>query len=116
MTTSTLALLLGVIVLLAVGQVLFKYAAGDFHLDQPRSWLSLPLLVALVVYAAATLGWVLVLARVPLSLAFPFYGLAFLIVPILARLFLHEPLKLQTLIGGAVILAGIAISSRGYLK
>jgi drug/metabolite transporter (DMT)-like permease len=81
--------------------------------SQPLTWLSLPLLVALAIYAVATVLWLLVLSRVPLSVAFPFYGLAFLMVPALAAWLLHEPLRWPVLLGGTVILCGIAITAWG---
>lgn len=106
---QTVWLLLGTICLLAAGQVLFKSAAAGFQLLQPRTYLSFPLLAALVLYGAATIMWLLVLTRLPLSIAFPFYGLTFLVVPIVAFLFLGEPLRIQSLLGGLVILLGIGI-------
>lgn len=48
----------------------------------------------------------------PLHLAYPFMGLAFLIVPGLGWLFLGEPIQLPTVIGGALILAGIAVAAQ----
>jgi drug/metabolite transporter (DMT)-like permease len=38
-------------------------------------------------------------------------GLAFLIVPTLAWLFLNEPLHWRTFAGGVLIVAGVALSS-----
>jgi drug/metabolite transporter (DMT)-like permease len=38
-------------------------------------------------------------------------GLAFLIVPCLGWMFLGEPIRVPTLVGGALILAGIAITA-----
>ena len=38
-------------------------------------------------------------------------GLAFLIVPCLGWWFLGEPLRLHTLLGGALILAGITVTA-----
>ncbi|HQY50201.1 MAG TPA: EamA family transporter [Thermomonas sp.] len=113
LTPINLLLILGTIVLLSLGQVLFKSASSQLVVQQPMSWLSLPLLGALVIYAIATLLWLLVLSRVPLSFAFPFYGLAFLLVPVLAALVLGEALRWQVLVGGAVILCGIAITAWG---
>ena len=40
-------------------------------------------------------------------------GLAFLIVPVLAWVWLGEPLTWQTLVGGALILAGVTLASTG---
>lgn len=108
----TLSLLLATILLLASGQILFKLAAGGLQLDNPRTLISWPLLAALTLYGIATLMWLLVLTRLPLSFAFPFYGLTFLLVPVLAALFLGEVLRVQTLIGGLVILVGVVICAR----
>ena len=113
LTPINLLLILSTIVLLSLGQVLFKSASSQLVVQQPMSWLSLPLLGALVIYALATVLWLLVLSRVPLSFAFPFYGLAFLLVPVLAAVVLGEVLRWQVLVGGAVILCGIAITAWG---
>jgi len=80
---------------LAVGQVLFKLAAADLRLTLPERWaslLSVKLIVALLVYAVATIMWLLVLNQLPLRIAYPFVGLAFLIVPVLAHYVLAEEL------------------------
>ncbi len=106
------AMIVATIALLGFGQVLFKYAATTLQPGDLRSWLSLPLAAALLVYGAATIAWLLVLARVPLSTAFPFYGLAFLFVPILSAWLLGERLRWSTLVGGLIIIAGILVSSR----
>lgn len=109
----TLALVIGTILLLAVGQVLFKFAANDISLSHPKTLLSFWLLCALVTYGIATAAWLLVLSRVPLSVAFPFYGLIFLIVPVLAWLVLNEPIKPQVVLGGLLIFVGVIVSSLG---
>lgn len=108
----TLALLLGTILLLAGGQILFKFAAAGLQIDNPRTLLSWQLLAALTIYGIATLMWLVVLTRLPLSVAFPFYGLTFLLVPMLAALFLGEVFRVQTLIGGLVIMVGVVICVR----
>lgn len=106
-------LLIGTILVLSGGQVLFKLAANGLNLGQPKTFLSLPLVLALAVYGVATLMWLLVLARLPLSIAFPFYGLTFLLVPVWAAIFLGETLRVHTLLGGFVILVGVFICARG---
>lgn len=114
LNATTLAMILGTIAMLAAGQVLFKYAAGSLDLGNLRSLLSWPLIAALSVYALATLAWLAVLARVPLSTAFPFYGLGFLLVPLLSVLILGEKFRYSTLVGGAIIMVGIVISTREW--
>lgn len=111
--SATLLLIIGTIVLLALGQVLFKYASAGVVFTQPLTLLSAPLFAALAVYGIATFAWLAVLARVPLSLAFPFYGLAFLLVPLFAWVLLREPLRPQVFVGGVIILIGVAITSLG---
>jgi drug/metabolite transporter (DMT)-like permease len=109
---KTVAMIVATIALLGFGQVLFKYAATSIEFGNLRSYFSLPLVCALVVYAVATIAWLGVLARVPLSVAFPFYGLAFLLVPLLSVWILGERFRWSTLVGGAIIIVGIIISSR----
>ncbi len=109
LSLSTLLCVIGI----SIGQLLFKKAAAALPpalsvLDVLHNgWL----LGALALYGVTTLGWVWVLRHAPLHLAYPFMGLAFLIVPTLAWLFLGEPLHWRTLAGGALIMAGVALAS-----
>lgn len=109
----TVAFILGVVGMLSVGQVLFKYAARTLDFSRPATFLSLPLGVALVLYGGATILWLLVLSKISLTIAFPFYGLVFLFVPFLSWAILKEPLNLPTLIGSAVIAVGVVIVATG---
>lgn len=111
LTTANVVLIVGTIVMLSLGQVLFKSASSDIDLSQPSTWISVPLVAALAVYGLATVTWLIALSRVPLSFAFPFYGLSFLLVPVAASLFLGESLRWQTMLGGVVILCGIALTA-----
>jgi len=106
-------MILVVVAMLSAGQVLFKFAARTLDFARPASFLSLPLLVALVMYGAATCCWLLVLSRMPLSVAFPFYGLVFLLVPLLSWAILKEPLSMFTVVGSMVIAAGVVIVAIG---
>lgn len=110
----TLLLILSAVVLLGFGQILFKLAAATIQFGNVRTLFSLPLLSALAVYGVATLVWIGALARVPLSVAFPFYGLGFIFVPMLSVLILREPFRWSTVVGGVVIMLGIVISSRDW--
>lgn len=98
---------------ISIGQLLFKKAAAD--LSAPLSILGVLqngwLIAALALYGITTLGWIWILRQAPLHLAYPFMGLAFLIVPTLAWLLLGEPIGWRTLAGGALILAGVALAS-----
>lgn len=113
MALQHLALTLLTVLAIGVGQVLFKLGATASNVEgasllarYANPWL----LSAFVLYVGATALWVYVLKHVPLSVAYPFMGLAFLVVPLAAALFAGEPLAARHLAGGAVIAAGIWIA------
>ena len=113
MSFAITALTIICVIGISLGQMLFKKAALMLP-PQPGllDWfLNTWLIGALVLYGVTTLAWVWVLRVAPLHLAYPFMGLAFVFVPILGALFLHEPISWQTIGGGALILAGIALAS-----
>lgn len=98
---------------ISVGQMLFKKAAMAIpSANQWQQWVFNGwLLGALALYGLTTLGWVWILRHAPLHLAYPFMGLAFFIVPCLSWIFLNEPLRISTILGGSLILVGVAITS-----
>lgn len=99
---------------ISLGQMLFKKAA--LTIPEVATWQHWVfngwLITALALYGATTLAWIWVLRHAPLHLAYPFMGLAFLIVPTLGWLFLGEPIRWATLVGGGLILAGIAVAAQ----
>jgi len=99
---------------ISTGQMLFKKAAIAIPPDATwQSWVFNPwLIAALALYGITTLVWIWVLRHAPLHLAYPFMGLAFVIVPCLGWLFLNESIQVPTIVGGALILVGIAIAAR----
>lgn len=108
---STIVML--VVSMLAGGQVLFKLAA--LRLAEPgglalSNVLSPLMLTAFVVYGLATALWVWVLRSVPLNIAYPFVALAFVIVPLLSHWLLGESLKINMVVGGAIIMFGVWVS------
>lgn len=117
MPLRSILLTLFCVLLIAVGQLLFKSAATQWKVDG-WSWttvtgfLSPVMLVALFVYGLATLLWVYVLRTVPLASAYALFSLAFLIVPLLAHFALGERISANTLIGGAIIVVGVIVAVR----
>lgn len=113
MTIANLALIVLTVFLLSAGQILFKLAANglnaapSFHVS---ALFDRHVILALLVYGVATVLWILSLRTVPLRLAYPFAGLAFVLVPLMSHFFLAEPLKPSTFIGAALILAGVWVS------
>lgn len=99
-------------VLLASGQVLFKVAGREANLI--RHWSEIVDLImtpwlwaALIVYGIATLLWVILLQRVPLSRAYPFAALGFVLVPAAASWLFGERITLQYVFGATLIVVGI---------
>ena len=102
------------VIMSAGGQILFKFAAEKINIENQGLIgafdLNPPLLIALSVYAVATLCWLLVLKGVPLRLAYPFVALGFFIVPLMSHFFLGEPLRWPSFAGAAIIMAGVYVS------
>lgn len=72
-------------------------------LQEPRLW------VGLTLFGISAVFWLVVLSRVPLSVAYPIVGLSYIIVVAIARLFLHEHVPPLRWVGVAVVAIGIAI-------
>lgn len=110
MSFNQIMLILLTVVLLSIGQVLFKLAAMDMKNIDISSLLQPKLILALCVYGVAIVLWIVVLRHTPLRIAYPFVGLAFLIVPVLSWFCMDEQIGLNTIVGGAAILIGIWIT------
>ncbi|NCC20926.1 MAG: transporter [Alphaproteobacteria bacterium] len=107
--------LTGFAFLLATGQILFKQTASTLSAPlasiegltalafNPWFWL------ALMLYGAATLLWIMILQTVPLSLAYPFMALGFVLVPLASWLFFKETLTLGYAAGVGFIILGLGL-------
>ena len=100
---------------IACGQVLFKKGAMSIgnNVGFSTIFLNSWILLALVIYGAATLLWIYVLRATPLSVAYPLFALTFIIVPLLSSILLDEPLNFEAIVGGLLIMAGVYWSIRG---
>ena len=105
------------VLMIAVGQLMFKSAASQWRFEgltwtTAVNFLSPLMIAALALYAVATVLWLYVLRTVPLSAAYSVFAFAFIIVPVLAHFVLDEPLSAKVLVGGAIIVAGIFVAIR----
>lgn len=114
LSVGQIALLCSYAIGMAGGQLLFKAASARLPAAQAPAGeriLGLAtngyLLAALVLYFALSLLWVWVLSFTPLSRAYPFAAVAFVITPLLGGLVFGEPLSLRLLVGIAVIFCGL---------
>lgn len=108
----------------AVAQLVLKAAmispsvqraiTGGNHLKAVTTVILDPLIViGLLLYFAAAIVWLLVLSKVPVSLAYPFVAFGFVLTGIMGRVLFHEMLSLQKLIGILLICLGVVFLARG---
>ena len=123
MKTIYFLYLLFFVLLMCTGQILFKKTAlilskSYYSMHISKVFESLLILIkipyfflALLVYASATLFWLFILQKIPLSIAYPFTALAMVIIPILSIFLFQEKLSLNYWIGATLIVIGIFIIS-----
>jgi multidrug transporter EmrE-like cation transporter len=61
----------------------------------------------------AALTWMAAMTKFPLSYAYPFMSLAFILVMFLSAIFFKEPITMNKSLGLAFIVLGIMIGSKG---
>jgi len=112
MLAANYLILLGCVLGVAAGQLLFKTAAAT---PRPageawRLFLSPPLIAGLAVYGIATIVWVWQLRSVPLTRAFPFMALGFVVTPLAASILFQETTSPRYWLGALLICTGIILS------
>lgn len=117
MTAAVALLLLVTIALEVMGQVSFKRglsasSAGGATVSLWRRVATSPaILLGLIAYVAQIGGWLMVLSRLELSVAYPISCLSYGGVALASRLVLGEPISRQRWIGTLVIASGAALVS-----
>lgn len=116
MSLYRLAGILGCVLLICIGQVLFKLSA--LRADPKGGLWALAtspyLLAAGVIYVGATFLWVVQLKYVPLNRAYPLFALAFIVVPLLSNWVFGERLSLPYLLGSMLVIAGVTLCAWYY--
>ncbi len=109
------------------GQVTLKAAMdqfgpiGEAQLTNPAHTLvralQLPLLWAgLVLFGISAVFWLVVLSRVPLSVAYPLVGVSYILVVLMAKLVLHESVPALRWIGVVIVALGIAVIGASFRR
>lgn len=107
-----------VVALLSAGQFLFKRAGlaieGRPLTDGLWTLATLPVFyLSLAIYGMATVLWIYVLSRVPLTMAYPWMAGAMVIVPLLGLFLFGERVAPIFWVGIALIAVGLAITQLG---
>lgn len=115
--TLAMGLILVSVVLGSTGQIVLK--TGMERVPEIASGLGLvnafrhPVVIAgLACYVLATLAWLVVLQRVPVSFAYPMISLNYIFVTLLAKYVHGEAVPSLRYLGLALILAGVAVIAR----
>lgn len=106
------------ILLSALGMVLIKYGGLSSQIDVNKSIFALQLswhfIIGNLLYLVSFFLWIYILQKFRLTLISPMaYGLVFLVLTLFSFLFLKEQIKIQTLIGAAIIIVGVFITYMG---
>lgn len=116
-------LIIGSVTLSALAQILLKMGMSSVSVQHSTSfenWLAtlgvaavnLQVVAGLALYALGAVVWLLVLAKVDVSFAYPFVGLGFILTMLLGWWWLNEPVGLARLIGTLMVASGVFLVSR----
>lgn len=111
----------GTILFTIYGQLIIKWRVKDVTL--PDGFMAKLPVVAKIVFdpwvftglasaGIAALFWMVAMTRLPLSLAYPFTSLSFVIVALLGIVFIGEPLTAGKIGGICLVLAGLFLIAR----
>ena len=106
--------------MLAAGQVLFKKIGLSIRQESLVDGLLLAareptLYAALALYGCATLLWIWILSRVPLSQAYPWVAGGVALVPLLGCWFFGEQIRPTFWLGVVLIILGIGVTQHSFI-
>jgi|SRR5579864_2784815 len=107
---------------MALGQLMFKFAAGGLRelegASLPRLAIGLAInpwfLAAVLLYGLLSIAWVWILSGMPLSTAYPFVAPSFFLTPIFGYYFFGETLNWNYAAGLALVIAGLLLVLRSH--
>ena len=105
-------LLLIFVLSFSTGQIFLKMAVDELtinfaSLEVFYLFLNRYFLISIFIYFLSALLWSYLLSQNPISNIYPFVSLAFIIVPLLAFLFLDEKMEPNIVIGSLIICVGL---------
>ena len=119
MTVRIFLFVLVSVVMSAVAQIVLKLGMSNpttmraFD-EAPSVWQSIwPLLTSVQIWAGLSMyglgavAWLFVLAKLDVSMAYPFIGLGFILTMAMGALFLGEPVGLTRIVGTILVVGGI---------
>lgn len=111
MFDRNLLLLLAISLVTTGGHILFKKGAVLINSENISTWINPALIFGLLLYGIGTLLWVFALRFIPLSKAYPFTFLTFILVTLFSALFLGDRITPWYILGMGLIFAGLVFTS-----
>jgi undecaprenyl phosphate-alpha-L-ara4N flippase subunit ArnE len=117
LTLASLVLVLCSVGLAATGQLMLKTgmkvaaerAAADGGSLAIKAATSPFVIFGLMIFAVSAVTWLATLSRVPLSIAYPFNALGFIIILIMSSILLNERTNIWTWVGTVVVVSGLIL-------
>ena len=117
MTLASAGLLLFAVISAATGQVMLKHGMQIATARATRTGGSLILSAVttswvpfgLAVFAISAVAWLAALSKVPLSVAYPFNALGYLVILAASIVLLHERATIMTWLGSLMVVSGLVI-------
>ncbi len=117
MTVASLALVLFAVIAAATGQVMLKHGMQIASARAADSGGSLVLraatspwvLLGLVVFGVSAIAWLGALSKLPLSVAYPFNAVGYLVILLASILVLHERANVLTWVGSLMVVSGLVL-------
>jgi multidrug transporter EmrE-like cation transporter len=114
---TSLGLLLFAVISAATGQVMLKHGMQLASARASSTGSSLVLsavtspwvLTGLVVFGISAIAWLGALSKVPLSIAYPFNAIGYLVILTASIVILHERANLLTWAGSLLVVSGVII-------
>jgi drug/metabolite transporter (DMT)-like permease len=116
-TIASAALLVFAVSTAATGQLMLKHGMQLATARAAKSGGSLVvsaatspwILLGLAVFGISAVAWLAALSRVPLSVAYPFNALGYLVILTASVLILHERANVLTWLGSLLVVSGLLI-------
>lgn len=103
------------VVLVVSAQLMLRHSTGGMEITSVSNLVRLAIsplvLLALLIYGASFIFWLYILARMPLSFAYPIQALAFPLVVFLSMLLFQETIPINRWVGVSIIIIGTVIAS-----
>lgn len=103
-------------VLMATGQMLFKYGSRGTEISGImnifRLFFTPTIFCALCLYAVSTGLWLYILSRVSINFAYPIQSLSLPLVLIASHFLFREDLTVSKLVGAAIICVGVIVATK----